>query len=267
MNVLFLIFNKRNILHKRHTMSRYTSHAPYKVFYLLLCLLLYSCDEKKAQGIVDNAIQKHGGAAYQSLELEFDFRNRHYTASRKDGVFTYTREFTDSTGRIKDVLNNRGLARYRNDSIIEISDQRRKAFSNSVNSVIYFALLPFGLNDDAANKQWIEETTIKGEPYDVVRITFDQRGGGEDHQDIFLYWIHQQKNTMDYLAYSYQTNGGGLRFREAVNPREVGGILFQDYVNYQPEDETVPLEKLQSLFVSGALKKLSEIKLENIRVR
>ena len=247
-------------------MTRSTSSGTYKIIYVWICLVFYSCDEKKAQRIVENTIEKHGGVAYQSFKLEFDFRNRHYTAARKDGAFTYTRQFADSTGRIKDVLNNTGLVRYRNDSIISISDERRKAFTNSVNSVIYFALLPFGLNDDAVNKQWMEETTIKGEPYHVLRITFDQRGGGEDHEDVFFYWIHQQKNTMDFLAYSYQTDGGGLRFREAVNSREVGGILFQDYVNYKPKDERVPLEKLQSLFASGELEKLSEIKLENLRV-
>lgn len=247
-------------------MTRSTNSGPYKIIYVLICLVFYSCDEKKGQRIVENAIENHGGSAYQSFELEFDFRNRHYTAARKDGIYAYARQFTDSTGRIKDVLDNTGLVRYRNDSIIAISDERRKAFTNSVNSVIYFALLPFGLNDDAVNKQWIEETTIKGEPYHMVRITFDQQGGGEDHEDAFLYWIHQQKNTMDYMAYSYQTDGGGLRFREAVNPREVGGILFQDYVNYKPQDESVPIEKLQSLFVSGELEKLSEIKLENLRV-
>lgn len=248
-------------------MPRYNiTHAGYKILYLCTFLALYSCGENKAQRVVDNAIEKHGGKAYQDLELEFDFRNRHYTAERKDGVFTYTRQFTDSTGNIKDVLSNTGLVRYRNDSIVPISDERRKAFSNSVNSVIYFALLPFGLNDDAVNKHWMEETTLKGEPYDMVRVTFDQRGGGEDHEDVFLYWIHQQKNTMDYFAYSYQTDGGGLRFREAINPRVVGGILFQDYVNYKPEDESVPLEQLQALFVSGELEKLSEIRLENLRV-
>lgn len=234
--------------------------------YLLILLAFFSCDDKKAQHIVDNTIEKHGGAVFQSFRLEFDFRNRHYTAARKDGLFTYTREFTDSTGRVKDVLDNTGLVRYRNDTPIAISEERQRAFTSSVNSVFYFALLPFGLNDKAVNKQQLEDATIKGEPYHVVHITFDQQGGGADHEDIFLFWVHQKKHTMDYFAYSYQNDGGGLRFREAVNPREVGGILFQDYINYKPQDESIPIEKLQALFESGGLEKLSEIKLENLRV-
>lgn len=238
----------------------------FTTIYVLLCLSFYSCGDQEAQNIVDAAIERHGGKAYQSFEMEFDFRNMHYTASRKGGLFTYTREFTDSTGSIKDVLNNTGLIRYHNDSILSISGERRAAFSRSVNSVIYFALLPFGLNDDAVNKAWIAETTIKGESYDVIRITFDKQGGGDDHEDVFLYWIHQKNNTMDYLAYSYETDGGGLRFREAINPRNIGGIRFQDYVNYKPQDESIPLEILDSLFVSGKLKILSQISLENLQV-
>lgn len=246
-------------------MMRNTVSATGKIIFVMICLAFYSCDENKAQRVVDESIEKHGGVAFESFHLAFDFRGRHYTATRKDGIFTYTREFTDSTGIIKDVLKNTGLIRYRNGDILPITDERRNAFTNSVNSVIYFALLPFGLNDKAVNKQWVEETSLKGEPYDVVRVTFDQHGGGEDHEDVFLYWIHREKHTLDYFAYSYQTDGGGLRFREAVNTREVGGITFQDYVNYQPRDKSITLENLQSLYVSGGLEKLSDIKLENLQ--
>ena len=232
-----------------------------------LCLLAGLCACKgKPQRIVDDAIEAHGGRAYRSFHLSFDFRGRHYTAARRDGLFTYTRAFTDSTGRITDVLDNGGFTRYRNDTVLDIPVRRKQAFTRSVNSVIYFTLLPFGLNDDAVNKEWIKDTTIKGEPYHVVRVTFDRGGGGEDHEDIFLYWFHREKHTMDYFAYSYETDGGGLRFREAKNPREVGGILWQDYVNYRPGDESVPLDSLESMFVTGKLQKLSDISMENIAV-
>ena len=234
---------------------------------LLICVLLCSCGDRTAQRVVDESIKAHGGSAYRSFFLQFDFRNRHYTVAREDGIFTYTREFTDSTGQVKDVLNNDGFTRYRNNSVVSLTDARRKAFTSSVNAVIYFALLPFGLNDDPVNKEWINETTIRGEVYDVVRVTFDEMGEGSDHQDVFLYWFHKTRHTMDYFAYSYESDGGGIRFREAVNPRKAGSILLQDYINYKPKHDSIPLEDLQSLFLSGNLEKVSEIRLENVVVK
>lgn len=234
---------------------------------LLICMLLCSCGDRTAQRIVDEGIAVHGGSAYRSFFLRFDFRDRHYTVARQDGIFTYTREFTDSTGRIKDVLNNDGLTRYKNNSVVSLADERKKAFASSINSVIYFALLPFGLNDDPVNKEWINETTIRGEAYNVVRVTFDEMGEGSDHRDIFLYWFHKTRHTMDYFAYSYESDGGGIRFREAVNPRKTGGILLQDYINYKPKHDSTSIEDLQSLFLSGDLEKLSEIRMENVVVK
>jgi hypothetical protein len=232
---------------------------------LSLCLILslFSCKPDPGERIVDDAIEAHGGAAYGSFTLAFDFRNRHYTATRDGGIFTYTREFRDSTGNITDLLNNEGFTRYLNNSVVDLPEKRKKAFTSSVNSVIYFALLPFGLNDRAVNKEWLRETEIDSKRYDVVRVTFDPTGGGSDHQDVFLYWFDQQTHTMDYLAYTYETEGGGLRFRKAVNPRVINGIRLQDYINYKPKDETVPVDSLESMFVEGKLEILSEIKLEN----
>lgn len=238
-----------------------------KALILSGAVTFFSGCQEKSQTIVDKAIEAHGGASFQSFYLQFDFRDRHYTAARDGGIFEYSREFTDSTGNIKDVLSNDGLTRYRNGSAVLIPEERRQAFTRSVNSVIYFMLLPFGLNDDAVNKKWVEETTIRGEPYQVIRVTFDQKGGGEDHEDVFLYWFHTEKNTMDYFAYSYATDGGGLRFREAINPRNKGGLLLQDYINYKPADETIPIDSLKSMFNAGTLEKLSEIRLENLLVR
>lgn len=237
------------------------------LIFVSLMTMLFACKKDRAQQSVDNAIEAHGGKAFESFMLEFDFRNRHYTAARNDGTFSYSREFVDSTGQIKDVLNNTGFTRYRNGSPIDIPEERKQAFTRSVNSVIYFALLPFGLNDPAVNKQSMEETIIRGEPYEVVRVTFDEAGGGEDHEDVFLYWFHKHKKTMDYFAYLYKTEEGGLRFREAINPRKKGGILLQDYINYKPVDENIPIDSLKSMFLSGNLQKLSEIRMENASVR
>lgn len=234
---------------------------------LLVFLLLAGCSQETAQDVVDKCIHAHGGDSYATFQAEFDFRDKHYTIKRKEGEYVYTRSFTDSTGRYYDELTNQGFKRLRNDTLVTLSDERTKAFTNSVNSVIYFALLPFGLNDPAVIKTMIGKTTLDGELYHLIEISFKQEGGGTDFEDKFLYWIHTSSYTMDYMAYSYQTNGGGLRFRKAYNPQVVGGIRFQDYINYKPKDEkNTTLQDLEQLYTKAELEELSRIEVKNLIV-
>ena len=180
-------------------------------------------------------------------------------------MLEYSRSFSDSLGAYLDVLTNDGFTRTLNGELVELSEKDENTFSNSVNSVVYFTLLPKGLNDKAVNKKLLGTTKIKGQNYHFIATTFDEEGGGEDHDDIFGYWINTQTNTMDYLAYSYHTNGGGVRFRAAINPIEVEGVQFQNYINYKPISKTTPLDSLPYLFEQGKLKKLSEIINEEVK--
>jgi len=241
------------------------------VFYAMLFLLLSGCSgggQPDAQQIVDQAIQAHGGKKYNRSIVSFRFRDRQYRAQRDGGAFVYSRTFTDSTGqRVDDVLRNSGFSRTVNNEEVTLPEERKAAYTASVNSVIYFALLPYFLNDDAVQKTYAGEATIKGEPYDKVRVTFAQQGGGEDHEDIYMYWFHQQRHTMDYLAYTFSEENGdeGSRFRVAVSPREVGGIRFQDYINYASKVQ-IPLEKYDSAYEAGKLEKVSDINLKDVAV-
>lgn len=237
-------------------------------FFLAFAALLASCDQRtEAEKIVDSAIEAHGGKAFESSKIDFDFRNIHYTIYKTPSAYEYIREFTDSTGTVKDVLNNAGFVRTVNGTKIDtLTEERVGAFSRSINSVAYFAFLPYGLNDAAAIKTYLGESELKGEKYHLVKVTFQPEGGGEHYEDEFLYWFGKDDYLMDYMAYSYHTDGGGVRMREVSGVTEVGGIRFQDYLNLKPEDKNTPVEKMQELYISGNLEKLSEIILENIRV-
>ena len=81
-----------------------------------------------------------------------------------------------------------------------------------------------------------------------LKVTFKEEGGGEDFQDEYRYWINQKNHEIDYLAYNYLTDGGGTRFRRAINKRKIVGIFFQDYVNYKPFQKFEQLDSLPSLF-------------------
>ena len=234
---------------------------------LLALFFILGCSSwSKEQQIVDRAIEAHGGELYEKVKISFDFRERHYQILKTPWRFEYSREFTDSLGHILDVLNNDGFVRTVNGKEVSVTEERIQAYSNSVNSVAYFAFLPYGLNDPAAGKRWKGETELDGQTYDIIEVTFDEEGGGEDFEDEFLYWFNQKSNRLDYLAYSYHTEGGGLRFRKAMNPRTIEGILIQDYENYKPKDSSVGLEDLEELFRAGELELLSEIILENVTV-
>lgn len=230
--------------------------------------ILASCDQRsEAQKVVDAAIEAHGGKAYESSKIEFDFRNIHYSILKTPNTYEYIREFTDSTGTVRDVLNNSGFVRTVNGTKIDtLTEERIGAFSRSVNSVAYFAFLPYGLNDAAAVKTLVGETEIKGKKYDLIRVTFKAEGGGDHYEDEFLYWFGKEDHLMDYMAYLYFTDGGGVRLREVSGVQEVGGIRFQNYLNFKPADKETPLDRMQELYESGNLEKLSEINLDNIRV-
>ena len=213
-----------------------------------------------AQRIVDDAILAHGADKVSGSRIEFDFRDRHYVSERKGGLFRYERIFTDSSGsRVYDVLSNDGFRREVDGERVEVTEERSKAYSNSVNSVLYFALLPYYLNDPAVQKAYLGESRIKGEPYHKVKITFRQEGGGKDFEDVFIYWFHRDRKTMDFFAYNYQTDGGGARFREAYNIREVNGIRFADFINYKPRTETMAVESFDRLYETGGMEELSRI--------
>jgi hypothetical protein len=231
------------------------------------CFYLQSCKtDSEAQKIVDRSIEAHGGKVFETSNISFDFRDRHYEISKSPTRFNYIREFTDSTGFVRDVLNNEGLVRTVNGEVVTLPEERVKAFTNSVNSVAYFTFLPYGLNDAAVFKTYLGEAELEGKKYHKIKVTFSEDGGGEDFDDVFIYWINQETNLIDYLAYSYHTDGGGVRFRKAIKKHEVAGLVLQDYENYKPENKNTPVEEMESLFKAGKLELLSEINLENVMV-
>ncbi len=243
--------------------------AKIKLILSILLFMGFGCvsREPDAFDIVNKSIQYHGGALFENCIIDFDFRDRHYTIERDNGMFVYHRIFSDSVGTYHDILTNNGFKRFLNEHEMVVSEDWAKRYSNSINSVAYFAMLPFGLNDPAVIKKYIGEEDIKGEKYQKIEVTFKREGGGEDFDDVFVYWFNTKNFEMDYFGYRYQSDGGGIRFRQAIQPREVGGIHFADYINFEgaPDDKNV--SGLAKLFDEGKLNRLSEINLENIEVK
>lgn len=243
--------------------------------YSLYCLILVglvcleSCGDEKQKISVDQVIQKaverHGGEKYNNMEVEFDFRKRHFRAKISNGQYVYERSFRSKEGWVTDVWSNDKFKRMIDQKEIKLDQENLRTYRTATNSVIYFALLPFNLDDPVVNRQLMRSVKIKEKAYYKVEMTYDENGGGEDFENVYVYWISKEDFTIDYLAYSYNINGGGVRFREAYNQREVNGIRFQDYRNYTI-DKDFPAQELDYAFETDQLRLLSRIELENIKV-
>jgi len=229
------------------------------------CTLLDSANRSKSEAdkILSKTIKAHGGKKYDKAHYEFVFRKKKYTFKNEGQKYKYTSSSTKDGQKIIDVLNNDGINRTIDGKAIALSEKQIRGYTGSLNSVIYFATLPHKLLDPAVNKSYKGITNINGQVYQVLHIYFNEENGGVDHDDNFYYWINAKTNRIDYLAYDYKVNNGGVRFRSAYNTRIVDGILFQDYVNYKAPVGTA-LKDLPALFEKNELKKLSVIETKNI---
>jgi hypothetical protein len=238
--------------------------------YVFLFVLITACapneKEKSAEEIINQSIEASQTDKLANATLRFDFRDFSYRGTRNHGNFVLERIKQTDSAVVIDLINNDGFMRTVRGLPFAVPDSMAIKYSESVNSVHYFSVLPFGLNDKAVNKKRLEDAVIKGKDYYKIEVTFDQEGGGVDFEDVFVYWIGKEDFQIDYLAYLFHVNGGGVRFREVSREHIVEGIRFVDYNNYKPNDPTIDVRNTDKAFENGTLTKVSEINLENIQV-
>lgn len=252
------------------------------VLYLSLIIALSGCIEdsskattvtvpalSKADSVINNAILAHGGENFNPSHIQFDFRDKHFDITYAGGEYSFTRIYSNDEGvAVSETLNNEGITALHNNNQLQLlTREAQKIVREQINSVVYFALVPYRLNDEAVQKKHLGETIVRDEKYNQIEVTFSAENGGPDFEDRYVYWIHQTHHTVDYLAYDYHTNETGTRFREAVNVRTVNGIRFADYINYKSDLKVGdPIETYGALLENNAVTQVSEINLENIAV-
>lgn len=239
-------------------------------FFLVFLLSLYGCAEKSdalnAEQIIERSIAAQGGKILDNAKLSFDFRGKLFTATREDGAFSLERCSDLKCKDTVDMLTNSDITRTIDGNMVSLPDSLKTRIDNQVNSVHYFAILPYGLDNAVVKKELIDTVTVSGNPYYKIKVHFEEEGGGTDYEDEYMYWVNRENFYVDYLAYNFQVNEGGTRFREAYNQREIHGVRFVDYRNYVPEEQYPPLESLDSLFENRKMELLSVIELKNIKV-
>lgn len=242
----------------------------YKRIVIICLVVFFGCKEHNevlsAQEVIDKSISVSGGESYVSNKISFDFRGITYTSTPVGNQKILTRQSRTDSTEILDVRSPEGFERFVNDSLVILPDTLTTAYSNAVNSVHYFAYLPYGLNDRAVQKRYLGKTKIGPSEYYEIEVTFNENGGGDDFDDTYIYWFNTKTFKPDYLAYEFHVDGGGQRFRVAFNERIVGNIRFVDYKNYKSKNTDVPISSIDSLYTDESLVLLSEITLENIKV-
>lgn len=235
---------------------------------IILCILVFNWSIGQVD-IVDNSIKASGVEKLKNAKASFDFRKYHYVYKRNKGQFEYIRTWTKTDGtEIQDAYTNKGLDRYVADTLVPLSEKRKKAYANAVNSVVYFAFLPLWLKDPAVKLHSMGTSIIKDKEYHKIRVTFRKEGGGDDFEDVFLYWFDVEDYSMDYLAYKYFTGKGGMRFRVAYNQRTVNGVTIQDYRNLKPKIKgSIDFEFIEKAFESQQLEMLSQVELKNVKIQ
>ncbi|MCB0277964.1 MAG: deoxyribose-phosphate aldolase [Calditrichaeota bacterium] len=235
-----------------------------KLILSFIFIFLSACtNSPDAQNIIDKVIERHGGDRYLHSIIEFDFRGIHFKVTRNMGFFKYERIYIKEDTAFHEVLDNDGLRRFANDVEYQMSSKEYSKYHEDVNSVVYFFLLPYALNDPAVMKRFLNTVEIGGSSYFQIEITFKKEGGGIDYEDRFIYYINRNDYTLDYFSY---TDEKGNRFRQFKNRRTINGITFNDYDNYYEENQSHQLEEYYRLFNTKQLSLLSTIEMKNIEV-
>jgi hypothetical protein len=234
-----------------------------RLIYLILMLFIISgCSEPDARKIIDKSIAFYNMDKLTNATLEFKFRAASFKVMQNGGQFKYERFFSDSTGNVHDILSNEGFKRILDGKELQLDQRDSDKYRQSLNAVVYFLYLPLKLNDASVVKKYLGKSKIKGKTYHKIEISFEKSKEAGDHSDVFYYWFDTEDYSMDHFAYS----SGGNRFREVLRTQEAGGVIFQDYVNYQmPLDDSVTtVDKYDSLYEAGRLRVLSQIELKDI---
>ena len=236
------------------------------ILFSIVILGLASCQDKsdRAKSIIEKSIEVHGGKKYDNFTAEYNFRQFHIKLMNENGKFQYERISKDSSRNdIWDIVNNDGFLRIINGNQVTLSEKDVTKYTNAVNSVAYFVMLPYKLRDKAVNLEYIGEITLENKKYDKIKVWFNQEGGGKDFEDIYCYWFDKETHTLDYIAYT----NGGPRFRRVKNRQTVGGIVFQDYENFAITDTTLQTSDYDKAFLAGKDSLLSLIEQKNIVVK
>jgi hypothetical protein len=217
--------------------------------------------------VVRASIDFHGGDTFESSSIHWTFRDIPYEVHRSDGLFRHQRTVADSLGReVVEVMGNEGIWVEVDGLRSEADQARQDAIVSAVNPTVYLGFLPFKLDDSAVHLADLGSATVEGRLYRRIEATFTEEGGGQGWENRFVFWFRDGEWSLDYLAYDEPGDPRVTRFRRAINRRDVGGIVVQDYENYTDDPETGDIVDYDRRFEEGALRLVSMVEFEEVEV-
>lgn len=225
--------------------------------------------EVQSLPIVSAAIAYHGGDLYRASTTELDLCSKsgcfHISATVDGDRFDLSAR-RDDEGRSRRVrVTNDTVEQWVDGQSVSVAPGETQRLRDWVMQRVYFAFLPFRLDDPSVRKQDLGFEIWGNRRLQKVKITF-AAGSSTDADDEYLFWFEPESGRVAQFAYSFQGSPGGLRFRKAINSRRIGGILFFDQENYGVEGEGLRVDQMTPAFVK-TLRRVSTVRLENIEVR
>ncbi len=218
--------------------------------------------------IVDRSIAYHGGSRYDDSQTDLEMCSGSgcydIGVRMNNGLYRY-----DVTGTIRGVdrrvvSTNDGLEMWVDGRPVEIPADQVSAVRDWAMARVYFSFLPFRLNDDSVFKEDQGLETWDGRSLHRVKVTF-AAGSSSDSSDEYLYWFDPKTGKLEQLAYSFEGQPGGLRFRKGVRYRRIGDILFFDQENFGVEGDQYKIDQINPEFVQ-TMKHVSTVELRQIKV-
>jgi hypothetical protein len=223
--------------------------------------------------IVDRAIEHHGGAAYTASQTTMRLCSA-------GGCFDL--DVVTDGGRFEHTVTGEDGRRVRatNDTVEAwqagvakpVEDEARQR--RFVSARVYFAFLPYRLNDPGVEKLDLGVVDWEGKPLHKVRVRFGSRPTGGDEgsesgqtSDEYMYWFDPETGQVVYFAYDFAGEPSGLRFRRAVDYRRIGGILFFDHENVGLDGDGLDVGQVDPRFVAERLRPISRVELRDVAVR
>ena len=237
---------------------------------LLPTLFAHAAEPADRLAIVDQAIAFHGGELYRASETELDVCSLsgcfHVRALVDGDRFDY--EVSGKTGdherRVRWTSDE--LTRWQDGAPVAIEPDDAQGLRDWAMARVYFAFLPYRLNDPSVYEQDLGRETWDGRELHKVKVTFTP-GSSTDADDEYLYWFDPENGRLEQFAYSFKGRPGGLRFRRAINYRRVGGLLFFDQENLGVAGNKRRVDEITPRFVADKMRPVSVVRFENVEVR